>query len=246
MIPMKVILAIFLACTLLPTAALGAAAENVPPASAAPVASVAAAEPSATLTALGTATVSLGPDTAVLTFTVNDTASSVEAAQNASTATLETLYASLESLGLTAEDSVMVSSGVKTLYAYQYGKLGEGETPSSYSVTSTVVITLRDLTQLSTVIDIAIASGMDYDYELHYQSTQESAARDEALGLAAGEAMRKAALLAQASGVTLGSITAVRECPAEMPAVSDNVQLINSLHYLLDVTATVEVTYQIK
>lgn len=246
---MKVFLAVLLACTLLPAAALGADVADALPVS--PAVNDAGAEPigdgdPATLTVLGTATVSLEPDIAVLTFTVNDTASTVEAAQSASNATLETLYASLEGIGVMDEDSVMASSGVKTLYAYQYGKLGEGETPSSYVVVSTVVITLRDASMVSAVIDIAIASGMDYDYQLYYQSTQESAGRDQALQLAAGDAMRKAALLAQASGVSLGAVTAIRECPADAPASAGGSPAINSLLYLLEVSATVEVTYQVR
>lgn len=201
------------------------------------------------LTAVGQGTVSLAPDIAVLTFHLKSTAATVADAQNASMNNAEALYAALESVGVKREDIYNVNYRTATVYSYQYGKLGEGENPSGYSVDNDVMARLRDVKALGMVIDTAMQNGADSSYEMSFESSQAAAAYDHALTLAAADGMRKAELLAKASGLRLGKLLSLRECPDSAASVSVEEDLSdpeepNSLRYALQVTASVEICYE--
>lgn len=236
---MKAFLSVFMICLLLllPGMAMGEGTADAP-----------AAVP-ATLTAIGTAEIVVQPDMAVLIFDITDTAAAVTDAQAATAATLETLNALLEAMGIAKEDIDTSYYSVNTVYSYQYGKLGEGESPSGYSVKSSVTITLHDVTLVMNVIDAALQSGADNSYELCFESSKAQAAYDEALALAAQDAGRKAALLAQAAQVSLGEMISLRECgdDAQPVLVLKNTGDTAAAEHskTLTVYAGVEVTYGI-
>ena len=248
---MKRILGVLLVCLAICAGALGESGSTVP------AASTGGQEPSRqsqekdsgpALTAIGSGVVTLSPDIAVLTFRLSSTAATVAEAQGASAASAEGLYAALEGVGVSREDTHAVSYSTATLYSYQYGKLGEGESPSGFTVTSDVVVRLKDLQALGTVIDVAMQSGADSSYEMSFESSQAQAAYDRALGLATTDAMRKAELLAEASGLTLGPILSIRECgegaaPSGEQETMPGTEVEGGLHYEIQVSAYVEVRY---
>lgn len=221
----------------LPLAALGEPAAETKPAQ---------------IVALGSAEVTVQPDIAVLTFDVRSTAETVTAAQNANADKLKTLNAALEAYGVLSEDIYATYYSVDTVYSYQYGKLGEGESPSSYSVTRDLIVKLHDVGMVGGVIDVALQNSAENSYSLTFESSQAQAAYDRALEMATADAMRKAALLAKASGLTLGQLTGVQEQDANARAADVNGSLVEAaataddVNYIMRVDACVEVSYQVQ
>ncbi|MEF9878733.1 MAG: SIMPL domain-containing protein [Clostridia bacterium] len=171
----------------------------------------AAAQP-ASICATGSARVPIVSDHTVLTLCVLKSANSVEAAQLAADAALAALHDALLSIeGVTAADIQTEYDGVKTLYHYQYGKLGQQETPAGFQVSAHLAVTVKNKALLGRVLDAAIQNGAENSYRLAFQSSQTSAAYDTALADATAEAVRKAKLLAQAAGLTLGALQSVTE-----------------------------------
>lgn len=260
---MKAFLSILMICLLLPglaaantadgTASVNGDAADAPMSGAVSADSLMAgpSSPATALTAVGSAEIAVQPDIAVLTLNVTDTAASVTDAQSATAATMEALNAQLTSMGIAKEDIATSYYSVNTVYSYQYGKLGEGESPSGYSVKSTVTITLHDVSLVVKVIDAALQSGADNSYELRFKSSQIQSAYDEALAMAAQDAMRKAALLAQATQVSLTDIISLRECgsmaqPELVLKNTDGTLAAGGQSQTLTVRASVEVSYGIE
>lgn len=168
---------------------------------------LALAEDDRTLTMTGTATVTLAPDGAALTLGVSATAVTVGEAQAQGATAMQQLLDKLLALGVAREDVQTTDFSVSAQYDYS----GDKPALAGYQVSNTFHVTIRDLTQVSTIIDGAMAAGANDIYGLAFTSTQQSAAYDQAMQQAAAEATRKAQLLATASGVELGAVQRVSE-----------------------------------
>lgn len=224
---MKRLLSLFTACAFLLLSPAALAQE-------APTPTEAKAE--TVISATGTNSLKLDADIAVLTLGVRATGSTVTAAQGQVDAVLALLNEALAGLGVAEADIETSGYSVQTVYNYQYTKLGETETPSGYTVTTDIVLHVRDVDLVGTVIDAAILSGAESSYDLSFESSEQEAAYAVALSEATRDAMRKAQLLAEASGFALGELRSVTETNVQA-AYAD--QSPNAL----SVTATVEVCY---
>ena len=171
---------------------------------------LALAEDGRTLTMTGTATVTLVPDGATLTLGVSATSPTVAEAQTQGAAAMQQLLDKLLALGVAREDVQTTDFSVNAQYDYS----GDKPVLSGYQVSNTFHVIMRDLAQVSAIIDGAMAAGANDIYGLAFTSTQQSAAYDQAMQQAAAEAARKAQLLADASGVELGVVQSVSEAGA--------------------------------
>lgn len=248
---MKRFSGMLLVCLMLCAAALGEATVSAVPTPAAgeTLPDRATENDAPVVTALGAGVVTLSPDVAVFTFTLSSTALTAAEAQNASAASAEKLYAALESAGVRREDIYAVNYNADTVYSYQYGKLGEGENPSGFSVKNDVVVRLKDMRALGAVIDSAMQNGVDSSYGMSFESSQAQAAYDRALQLATADAVRKAGLLAEASGLTLGRILSIGEKEAGTSSAGERENLspasaADSLQYEIQITAYAEVCFE--
>ncbi len=191
--------------------------------------------------AIGSASVPLPADIAVLTLFVSATGDTVTDAQAAAEAVMTALTEAIAQKGVEPDDVQTVSYGVETIYNYQYSKLGEQETPSGYSVSSDIRVRVRDAERVGEVIDAAVLSGAKSSYELTFESSRQQEAYLEALSLATADAMQKAALLAKASGLTLGALKSVTETqPAAVADIGANTRTD------LAAVAAVEVCYRVE
>ena len=197
------------------------------------------------LTAVGVGTVTLAPDVAVLTFQLSNTAITAAEAQATSAAAAERLCAALETAGVSRENMHIVHYAAETVYDYQYGKLGEGATPSGAYARQSVSVRLEELSTLGALIDSALQNGAESSYELRFESNQTQEAYNRALRLATEEAMRKAALLADVSGLTLGRLLSLRELESSQAAVgvADGASATANTRYQITVTARAEARY---
>lgn len=170
-----------------------------------------AEEAAATLTVTGSATVTLEADLAQVVLGVVTKSPTVEEASTANAAALAALIDALKAAGVAEGDMVTEHYSISAQYDYSYGKLDEDQSISGYQVSNLLRVTVHDVAQLGTVVDAGMKAGANECYGITFQSTQASAANDQALQAAVQEGARKAALLAGASGRELGSLLSVKE-----------------------------------
>ena len=168
--------------------------------------SFAAAE-GATLTVAGTASVTLTPDFATINLGVSTQAKTVAEAQTENAARMNALLDALTAQGIADVDIQTTYFNVHPLSEYR-SNIAE---ITGYQVSNQLSVTVRDLNSISTVLDAAISAGANESYGLTFDSTKRNEAYDQAVALAAKEAVRKAEVLAAASGVKLGSLLTVSE-----------------------------------
>lgn len=154
------------------------------------------------LTVTGDATVTLPADMAVVTLGVRESAVDVREAQAAVNEKIAAVRAALVELGI---DNADVSTDSLYIYAnYDYSE-GDGRI-TSYSANNTLRVIVRDVNNTGAAIDTAFAVGANTLDSIDFCASDDSAARDQAYQQAVASAAHKAAVVAEAAGMQLGSI----------------------------------------
>lgn len=194
---MKKLLALLLACTLLlPCLAL---AESP------------AAASGATITVTGSASVTLKADYARISVGVSTSAKTVEEATQQNSTTIFAVIEALKTAGVQEDD--IATSNYSVHAEYDYSSFG-GQKLTGYNVTNQLTVIIRDMEHIGATLDKATAAGANNIYNIEFLSTQADAAQDEATAYAVQDAMRRAKLLADAAGLTLGSIVSISDSTA--------------------------------
>ena len=191
---MKKLIAILLTLALLPCFAL--AEDNA----------LAVAD-GATITVTGSATVTLQADYARISVGVSTKAATVEEATKENSSTIFAVIAGLMESNIAKEDIATSSYSVYANYDYSTGE----SVLSGYTVTNQLTVLIRDMDHIGAILDRAAAAGANNIYNIEFLSTQSSGAQDEATAYAVQDAVRKAQLLADAAGLTLGGIVSIQE-----------------------------------
>jgi uncharacterized protein YggE len=163
----------------------------------------------ATLSVIGTAGVSVLPDSAQAVIGCITYAETVEQASAVNTAMIASVSDALTAMGLTQGDIATNSFNVFPRYDYSYSS--EMPDISSYQVEHMLNITVRDLDSLGAVLDAAMKAGANQSYGISFYSSCYQEAADEALKLAVADAYRKAELTAAAAGMELDSLVSIQE-----------------------------------
>ena len=201
-----------------------------------------------TITVNASATVTLPADRAVISIGVRTSASTAAEASAQNAAAMETVLTALEAVGVLPED---VSTADYSIYPnYVYNDDGT-RSLVGYEITNMLSVSVRDVEQLGTVLDAAIAAGANEMYGITFASTQEQAGQDQALCAAIEEAYRKGQLMAEASGMTLGSVVTIVEgggsyavyANAKLEAADMAAGATTIIADGVDVTATVSITF---
>lgn len=194
-IVMKKIVSLFLALLLLATAAVSLADETV-------------------LKVQGSANVVVTSDIAVLSIGSTTKAESPELAQTQNETVMNAIIQTLKQQGIEEKDIVTSNFNfyIEEGYGTQVRSLDIGK-KDQYVVTNMLDVTVRDLTKVGKVISAATLAGANQMYGLNFASTQSEEAYLKALRLAFENAQKKAQVLAEAQGKTLGKVTQVEESP---------------------------------
>jgi len=214
------------------------------------IASAAGAEGVRTLTVNGTATVMKEADSARVALAVFTQAAEASEASRQNAEAVRTLTAALENAGIPKKDVTTGGYWVNPLRDYESSE----ERIIGYQINHQLTVIVRDQNRVGEIVDLALengATGCDY---FSFATTQAGAAQDEALVAAVGEARRRAELLAQACGGTLGGIISVEEPSYTQSGIV--VETANKdeaasagteiLAEGLSFTATVTVTFELK
>ena len=151
----------------------------------------------------GSASVLLDADLADLQVAVTTSDAEITLAQQKNAERMNAVIAALQNAGISEKD--MSTSGFNIYSGVDYS-LPESERAVQYHVSNTLHITVRDLTQIGELIDLAILSGATEMYGLSFSASETGKAYEQALSEAVRDAAAKAQILCEAAGVQLDGI----------------------------------------
>jgi hypothetical protein len=164
--------------------------------------------PPRTLHTTGTAVIRLRPDKATVRLGVQTFASAPRESQAKNARIVERVLQAIRDQGVPAQD---ISTSHFALRPEQdYKQAGEGKIVG-YWTDNAVVVTLREVDQLSDVLTAALEAGATTVDDLTFTTTRLRELRDEARSLAVKAAMEKAHALAGTADVTVGEVQTIGE-----------------------------------
>ena len=162
-----------------------------------------------TLTVTGTATVRVNADRARVMLGVRTTAEDARKAAETNAEKMDLVLNALEEAGIPRENMTTDYYYVSALY--DYSSYTEEERIRGYQVSNTLSVLVEDIDRVGAIIDIALSQGANTCDGVSFQSTGAGEAYDEALRAAIAEGRRKAALVAESCGKTLGDLVEISE-----------------------------------
>ncbi|UWQ13115.1 SIMPL domain-containing protein [Aliiroseovarius sp. M344] len=157
------------------------------------------------------------PDMARISLGVTKDAVEAGAALDEVASIAQSIFARLAEVGIEPRD--MQSSQVNLSPQYDYNRNSEGPAKLTGFIASTMVtVRVRDLSQLGPIMSAVTADGANQLNGLQFDLQDRQPAEDEARANAVKDAMARANVLAEAAGVTLGSIVSIQEGGGNVPA----------------------------
>ncbi|SLN28933.1 SIMPL domain-containing protein [Ruegeria meonggei] len=155
-------------------------------------------------------TVQAAPDMATITLGVTNEDPQASAAMQATSEAVTQILTRLDDMGVEARD---VQTRDLSLSPVWTGRNSSGDRPeiSGFVASNSVLVRVRDLTQLGTIMDAVIQDGANDFGGLNFGVQDPAPLQAEARAKAVGEATAKAEQLAQAANVTLGPVQQISE-----------------------------------
>lgn len=159
-----------------------------------------------TISVNGSAQVSLTPDIAYITIGVTtENPDAAVAVQNNNTQTLDVIN-TLEALGI-AQDDILTNNF--SIYPTPIFTPQGEQRDTTFTVTNTVLVTLRDLDQVGEVLGAVVESGANQIAGIQFDLADKTAALSEARQIAVANSRGLAQELAEAAGVELGPVKSI-------------------------------------
>lgn len=180
------------------------------------VAAAPAATPGAaadrTITVTGVGKVSVTPDLAYVTFSVETENAALQQAQGDNAARMQAVIDRLKASGIAAQD--IQTTGYNVMPTYDRDQQVTG-----YRVANGVRATVRDLANLGPTIDAAVAAGANRVQGIAFDVSNKDDATKRAREAAVADAHAKAAQYAQFAGAQLGGVVTIVEGGGVIPAM---------------------------
>ncbi len=175
-----------------------------------PVAPPALAEeaPTRTISVTGTGTVEAAPDMATLMIGVTTQGKTAAEALTANTAATDAVIARLTASGIEARDMQTSNLSINPNWT---GYDSSTPTISGYVASNMLTVRVRKLDTTGAVLDAAVADGANTLNGLTFGLADPEPAYAEARKEAVADARAKAALLAEAAGVSLGGVLSIAD-----------------------------------
>lgn len=155
-----------------------------------------------TITVSGSGTVYASPDVAYVSLGVQNTDADLSTAFDQTGQSINKLLDALKGLGI--EDKDIQTSGVNVSPQDQRDQQGNPTGKSTYTVSNTVQVTVRDVTKVEQVLTTAINAGVNTIYGLNFGIQDSSKLEQQARQQAIDDAHTRAQQLADGFKVTLG------------------------------------------
>lgn len=205
-----------------------------------------------TMRALGSASVSISPDYAVLYLGYTGENADPSQAQSQAASAITAIIDAVREKDIDEKDIVTASMYIYPVYTYQ----SDSQTLRGYSVEHMLRVTVRDIQQAGDILDTALRAGANQSHSIEYKSSQEKDVYLHALALAIEDATGKADAMAIAAGRWLGPLEQVNELTnaASFPyarQVSYGEEDAGSIGSTLmagelEISASVELVYEIR
>jgi uncharacterized protein YggE len=154
----------------------------------------------------GTAVVNVKPDRALIQVGVQSNGGTPSAVKSLNTAAIQSVIASLNSLGIEAKDISTDRYIVRPIYE-SYSALHI----KGYRIDNVVAVTLRDVEKVSEVIVTALEAGANEVIDVELYTSELRKYRDQAREMAMQAAGEKAQALANAAGTDAGCVLTINE-----------------------------------
>lgn len=163
----------------------------------------------ATITVNGNGTVTVEPDSAVITLGVNVTGDTLVEAQEDAATKMQTVLDTLKDADV--PDKLIQTTNYSINVINQFDDNGNIKGVSGYQVSNEVEATITDLDGLGELIDDLVASGANSVDGIQFMASDASDALTQARLLAVADAKAKATELAKAAGGSLGAVISITE-----------------------------------
>ena len=171
----------------------------------------------------GQGTIEIPADVAQVSIGVESRETTVSAARQKAADAMESVLDAIKDNGVSEDDIVTTNFNIypQTIWVEVSDSLGRHSEPriTGYTVSNTVQVTVRDIDNLSPVVDTAASAGGDLIRINSIQFTvDDSSAYGEVIRQhAAADALAKADVYARAMGVTLGPLVYLTEISSSVP-----------------------------
>lgn len=179
--------------------------------------SIVVSQPSQTgISVSGRGSVTVVPDIAVLTLGVEVTQPTVAAARSQAAAAMDAVRASLEANGIVGDDIKTLSFSIQPQYLFRRDEQPE---VTGYTVSNRVSVKVRNLDDVSDVLDDATEAGGDAVRinSISFTVDDPEQYQAEARKAAVEDARQRAEELAGLAGVTLGKVRSISEGGVAIP-----------------------------
>lgn len=157
----------------------------------------------------GVGRVSAAPDMAVVSLGVQREARDAGSAMRAASEAMEGVLARIEAAGIAAEDVQTTRIGLDP--RWQHSQDGSMPRVVGYVASNDLSVRVRDLSRLGVLLDEVVADGANTMRGLSFSVADDAELQDQARVAAVEDAARKAGMLAEAAGATLGEVISIFE-----------------------------------
>lgn len=173
-------------------------------------------EAAKTINVNGDGEVSVSPDIAYVSLGVTTEKSSVDEAQKNNSTTMNNVIAAIQKVGIASED--IKTSNYTISPKYNYDDKTGNSTIVGYTVTSTLSVTVKDISSVGSVIDTAITNGANNSNGVTFGVSDYAKYYNIALTNAISNAKAKAQAMADCINVQLSIPTKITENSSGVPA----------------------------
>lgn len=198
-----------------------------------------------TINVNGDGEVSVAPDIAYVSLGVTTEKSSVGEAQKSNSDTMNNVIAAIKKVGVASEDIKTSNYSISPKYNYE-DKTGNS-TIVGYTVTSTLSVTVKNISSVGSIIDTAISNGANNSNGIAFGVSDYGKYYNMALTNAISNAKAKAQVIAGCIDVKLSNPAKITEnssgVPVEYPVLYNSIAKNSSTGQGMTVEAG---TYKIK
>lgn len=172
--------------------------------------SVARSTATGTITVVGEGRVSIKPDIARVNIGVENVKPTVKEASAQTKTTMDAVLKAVKDQGIADKD---IQTSNFSIYTERTGPPDSKGNAGNmqYHVSNQVAITIRDLNQVSNVLDAAIEAGANNIYGVNFSVQEPAKVEAQGRQAAVQDALRRARELARLNGVQLGNVVSVSE-----------------------------------
>lgn len=164
----------------------------------------------------GSATVAVSPDVARTQVGVQVFDEAVTEAVSANNQTTAAVIAAVKELGVESRDVETTRFTISPQRDYQRDR---PDSILGYWVNNEVSVTIRDLSNVSQVLQAAIDAGANTISGVTFSLADPEPAKETARTRAVEDARRRAEVLAEAAGVSVGKVLSIREVSLSAPPI---------------------------